>query len=670
MEKEENKNVETEEVIEPKKKPNKFVVFWKKIGSGIALCFATLWRWTKRMFMGASKELSNDEKFAIENLESPSKMAVKRFFGKKLAVFATVILVLMFGLAFIGPLILPMDLNYSDPSQINLGPNMSLRSVPRDIKDDIKYIDGFSGFSVGVSNAGELRIWGVTKNNLSGTDYSKTPEGLDVNNVAFASAGQDHAIAIDNNGKVFGWGNKTNGQYGTGTEPSALYMPEELNNGINVSEIKQLKCAYQTTALIIGTKLYMWGNTKAVLNMVDIVESDYTEDVKKIAFMNYYAAVLLNDGTVKGLSKYDCFTTERNAAGGLKHYSDVRDFLNGRNVIDIAASDNTYYFITDDNIICAAGAFNYGENALPEIPSGEKVISVVAGKKHAVCLTNANKAYSWGYNDAKQADFQGLEASKVFVGSKQSYLIDENDHLISAHGLAGYLMGTDAKGRDVWTRIIHGGKMTLTIGAVAVIISTVIAVIVGSLSGYFGGWVDILLMRLAEIVGAIPFLPFAMLLSHVLSYTTVSETMRIFIIMVILGVLGWTGLAHMIRGQVLAEREKDFVMAARAMGVKETKIAFKHILPNIISIILVHVTLDFAGCLLTESSLSYLGFGVNEPRATWGNMLNAAKGYTVIVNMWWQWVFPSIFLAISTICINIIGDSLRDVLDPKGSGER
>ena len=231
-------------------------------------------------------------------------------------------------------------------------------------------------------------------------------------------------------------------------------------------------------------------------------------------------------------------------------------------------------------------------------------------------------------------------------------------------------MGTDAKGRDVWTRIIHGGKMTLTIGAVAVIISTVIAVIVGSLSGYFGGWVDILLMRLAEIVGAIPFLPFAMLLSHVLSYTTVSETMRIFIIMVILGVLGWTGLAHMIRGQVLAEREKDFVMAARAMGVKETKIAFKHILPNIISIILVHVTLDFAGCLLTESSLSYLGFGVNEPRATWGNMLNAAKGYTVIVNMWWQWVFPSIFLAISTICINIIGDSLRDVLDPKGSGER
>ena len=126
----------------------------------------------------------------------------------------------------------------------------------------------------------------------------------------------------------------------------------------------------------------------------------------------------------------------------------------------------------------------------------------------------------------------------------------------------------------------------------------------------------------------------------------------------------------MIRGQVLAEREKDFVLAAKAMGVKESRITFKHILPNIVSIIFVSVTLDFAGCLLTESSLSYLGFGVQEPRATWGNMLNAAKSDVVIKTYWWQWVFPSIFLAIATISINIIGDALRDALDPRGTGER
>ena len=177
-------------------------------------------------------------------------------------------------------------------------------------------------------------------------------------------------------------------------------------------------------------------------------------------------------------------------------------------------------------------------------------------------------------------------------------------------------------------------------------------------------------MRITEIFSAIPFLPFAMMLSYVLSKRPISENMRIFIIMIILGLLSWTGLARMIRGQVLAEREKEFVTAAKSMGVKEGRIAFKHILPNVISVILVSMTLDFAGCLLTESSLSYLGFGVQQPRPTWGNMLNGANNSIVIQNYWWQWVFPAIFLAIATISINIIGDTLRDVLDPKSSQEK
>ena len=210
----------------------------------------------------------------------------------------------------------------------------------------------------------------------------------------------------------------------------------------------------------------------------------------------------------------------------------------------------------------------------------------------------------------------------------------------------------------------------MTVGAVAVVVSTIIAIIVGCLSGYFGGWVDMLLMRLTEICSAIPFLPFAMMLSYVIQKNPIDETTRIIIIMVMLGLLSWTGLARMIRAQVLAEREKEFVIAAKSMGIKETRIAFKHILPNVISVILVSVTLDFAGCLLTESSLSYLGFGVQQPRATWGNMLNGANNSIVIQNYWWQWVFPSIFLAIATISINIIGDTLRDVLDPKSSVEK
>ena len=169
----------------------------------------------------------------------------------------------------------------------------------------------------------------------------------------------------------------------------------------------------------------------------------------------------------------------------------------------------------------------------------------------------------------------------------------------------------------------------------------------------------------SEIFSAIPFLPFAMLLSQIIKNYTLTESMRIWIIMIILGVLSWPPLARMIRGQVLAEREKEYVLSARAIGVKEGKIAFRHILPNVMSVVLVSMTLDFAGCLLTEASLSYLGFGVQQPRPTWGNMLTGANNSTVIQNYFWQWLFPALFLSVATICINVVGDALRDSLNPK-----
>ncbi|MBP3588730.1 MAG: ABC transporter permease, partial [Clostridia bacterium] len=228
----------------------------------------------------------------------------------------------------------------------------------------------------------------------------------------------------------------------------------------------------------------------------------------------------------------------------------------------------------------------------------------------------------------------------------------------------------DTSGADIFQRIINGGKMTMTVGAVAVIISSIIGIVIGCVAGYFGGKVDILLMRVAEIFNAIPFLPFAMILSAIMGSMTLSETTRIFIIMCILGVLTWPGLARLVRGQVLVARESEYVTAAKAMGVKESVIAFKHILPNVMSVILVSLMLDFGTCMLTESSLSYLGFGVQYPRPTWGNMLNGANNATIINAYWWQWLFTAIFLAVTTICINIVGDALRDVLDPKSNVDK
>ena len=634
--------------------------------------FSTLWRWTRRMFMGAGKELSEDDRFAVEKIESPSVMAFKAFFRRKLAVVALVVLVSLFLFVFIGPVLVPMDVNYTDQLQANIEPNYTFLKVPKELANQIRGISGFAGFTVGVSKDNTLYIWGSTKNNLSKYDYADFPAEIQPGKVAFAAAGSDHIIAITTDGRVIGWGNGNNGQYGVVENENDPYtqMPDVVLNGtIDPSQVQQLVCGYQCTALVMkdGT-MYVWGNRNAQLSLEEM-ERRFSSGVQKVALGNYYAVLLLRDGTVTGGQSlsFQNVSAYSSSEGVIKN---LRSFLSGKKGVDVAATNNCYAAVLEDGSIVAWGAANYGEKDVPAAPAGEKYVKVVAGTRHFVALTDQGTVVAWGHNDYGQTDISGLTAGEIFAGAKQTYLVNEHDELTEKAGFRGYLMGTDTRGRDVFVRIIHGGKMTMTIGAVAVIVSTVIAILIGCISGYFGGWVDMLLMRITEICSAIPFLPFAMMLSFVIRTMPIEETQRIFIIMVMLGLLSWTGLARMIRAQVLSEREKEFVTAAKSMGIRETVIAFKHILPNVISIILVNVTLDFAGCLLTESSLSYLGFGVQQPQPTWGNMLDGANNSIIIQNYWWQWVFPAIFLSIATISINIIGDTLRDVMDPKSSQEK
>ena len=647
--------------------------------------FKTLGRWFGRMFMGASKSAANA--MEVEALESPSRLAVKAFFRRKLAVGALIILIMLFLLVFIGPAIRPMDVNFVDPGQANIAPGYSMLSVPSGMKGQMESISSFSNFTVGVSKDHTLYFWGNKSDALSHISFSSFPDSIRDNGVYMAAAGTDHVVAvvIDENdntkGRLVFWGDKNRGQFGYNTgndDDPVLELPEEIRTGeLELSKITQLTCGIQCSAMIYDNHVYYWGNTNNCLSMKRM--SKYLDKIgdktfKKVVFTNFYTAVLCDDGTVYATAETNNNYFGSEDAHSFKQNKEIKlesFFEDGAvKIADIAASKNCFCFLTEDGDILVQGAAKMGEKKFPNIPSGEKVVKVEGGSYHFAAMTDAGKVYLWGSNDKNQCDLNGASCADVMLGSYQTYLVDKDGKLIDSCGLKGYLFGTDNYGRDILTRIIHGGKMTMTIGAVAVIISTVIAIIVGCLSGYFGGWVDMLLMRITEIFAAIPFLPFAMLLSYVFTTQPLSETTKIFIIMIILGILSWTGLAHMIRGQVLAEREKEFVTAAKAMGVKERRIAFKHILPNVISVVLVSVTLDFAGCLLTEAGLSYLGFGVQQPRPTWGNMLNGANNSIVIQNYWWQWVFPALFLATATICINIIGDTLRDVLDPKSTREK
>ncbi len=653
----------------------------------------TIWRWTKRTFMGGANAYFNEQEdnedkdgeekvdskvFEVEKIISPGKQRLKAFLSKKLAVGATVLLVAMFALMMIGPIFNPYVAEYMEESQKNIGPGMNMMSVPSSMDDEIKSISSVSKFSVGLSQSGEVAVWGEAEG--LNWDAHKIPDEVKSEKIVHAAAGSDHIIAIGESGKVYGWGQSNLAQYGPMPQDNAAmqflytYMPDTLLNGtIDASEVKQLVCGMQVSAIVMNSgKVYMWGNhNNGAMNMSSIKALN---NVEKIAFTNDTAVALLKDGTFAtgNTKKFDYIYTQNEA--GERTRVVLKDYLaeNNLKVVDIACARGSVALVLDNGSILITGNIYTTEDAVPALNEGEKFVSVAGGMKHYTAITSEGRVLSWGDNYFNQTKVpkKAQGAAQIYTGPFQNYAVDEDGEIIAKWGLKGYLMGTDSLGRDIWNRILNGGRLTMTIGAIAVIISSIIGIIVGCLSGYFGGWVDMFFMRLAEIVSAIPFMPFALILSLVVQTLGLGEGVRIVLIMVILGLLSWTGLARLVRGQVLAEREKEFVLAAKAMGVKERKIAFKHILPNIISIIIVTMTLDFASCMLTESSLSYLGFGVQLPRPTWGNMLNGASNSIVIQNYWWQWVFPSIFLMITTICINIIGDALRDVMDPKSNSER
>ena len=615
--------------------------------------------WWRRMLPGSAGKLP----------ESPARLTAGAFFRRKLAVAALVLLILLFVLVLLGPVFVPLDVNFTDPLQKNIAPNLSMGRVPRALARDISSISGFSHFSVGVSRDGTLYLWGQPQDPVSGRDYSQFPAEIQPGNVAFAAAGADHIIAITKDGEVVGWGENSGGQYGpVAPGDGYIQMPQALLEGkLDVGTVEQLICGYQVTGLVLDGQLHLWGNPNSMLSLREFSRNESLRTgVKKVVFSNYYALILRQDGTVTGGSSLP-LQLQSAVSSRVGQVKNLQAYLSGRQVTDIAATAHSYALVTADGELLVFGSGEYGEKELPQ--TSEHFTAVSGGTRHFAAVTEEGLVYTWGHNDAGQASIQGQPAARVFTGAKQTYLVDASGKLAQTAGQKGYLFGTDGLGRDVFARILHGGRMTMTIGAVAVLVSTVIAVVVGCLSGYFGGWVDLLLMRITEIFSAIPFLPFAMLLSYVVKTMPIGETARIVMIMLILGLLSWTGLARMLRAQVLAEREKEFVTAAKSMGVKQWRIAFAHILPNVLSVILVSVTLDFAGCLLTESSLSYLGFGVQQPTPTWGNMLNGANNSLVIQNYWWQWVFPGAFLALATVCINIVGDALRDALDPKTNGQ-
>ena len=603
-------------------------------------------RWEKRCFLGDRAELSTEEE---ERIQTPMRAMVASFVHKPLAMMGLVVFLAIFVFVLVGPRIWPLDLSDQDASLTNLPPSNNMMAVPKEmLAAGVADIASGNTYGLGTDVNGKLYMWGQTRV-TDKIDMADIPQEVRDASLTYIAAGTDHCVAVAEDGQVYVWGNTRLQQDKFSTD-----MTKAMKKGGDAWDVIQLEASNQFSAIVTSDgNLYLWGNG----NMADIkIRSKYEGKIAKVALTENEYIALLTDGTVAYTGYKD-----KNSP-----FAKIPASLKGKKVVDIASTSKSVAAITEDGEIIVWGNATKGEADVPALAA--KPVHLYGGRYHYTALLENGDVVSWGNNKYHQIDVPDAVNSadnieRIFVSNYQNYALGSDGKLYT-WGLKGFTLGTDSLGRDMLTRIVNGGRVTMTVGAISVIIATILGVLFGGIAGYFGGKLDILIMRIAEIVGGLPFIPFAMILSAVIG-TRLDPTQRMYLIMVVLGVLSWVPTCRLVRAQILAQREMEYVTAAKAMGIREGTIVFRHILPNVISLLIVSMTLDFATCMLTESTLSYLGFGIPLPTPTWGNLLNGANNSIVIQQYWWQWVFPAAIFGVCTICINLIGDGLRDALDPK-----
>ena len=278
-------------------------------------------------------------------------------------------------------------------------------------------------------------------------------------------------------------------------------------------------------------------------------------------------------------------------------------------------------------------------------------------------------SFIWGEDEADNSqkiteEYTTLVDAPTY-GEDPVYIVKFSEPTNYLKPSASHWLGTDDKGYDVFSRLMYGGRVSLTVGFVVIILETILGVFLGGLAGYFGGWVDQIIMRIVDIFNCVPTLPMMMIIGVALDARNVTGPAKLYVMMAMLTLFGWAGTARLVRGQILTLREQDFMLSAEASGLPVWRKIFKHLIPNVMPQLIVSMTLGLGGIILTEATLGYLGIGLPMQYATWGNMINAAANNTALRLYPNLWIAPGICIILAVLAFNFVGDGLRDAYDPK-----
>jgi peptide/nickel transport system permease protein len=563
---------------------------------------------------GQHDEMQLDDARRIKVL-SPGMLVFKRFIRNQLAVVGFAILFFMFTFSFLGPVLSPY-------SQIEVfkGPGtMTKDFAGATYNQELRYAVADGEEFGGAERAQFLLALGKNADtfNAGGSTYYFVKEGEQVYRV----------LQLD---------------------PVAEELLGNVHSLTDVELSEGFIQAYRDTVNREATA-FDYDGVKYRITKAKKASQISTEHDVALASLDVYDAYDQNASDIVGSYEFKLASTRAIARKQAKFFAAGENFI-----INYGDGQST---VLDSNGKPFAEVSNIIVNPI------DRSLFLPVDYKAAVRQAIANKDTEFTYVE----NGEPVEYTMVRVNTTYNVKKETTTELIRQYEAPSetHLLGLDNNGMDVMTRLMYGGRVSLLVGFVVIFIEVFLGIIVGGISGYFGGPVDTALMRFVDLFNSIPFWPVVLIFGSVMDALEVLPMVRIFLLMGVLGILGWTGVARIVRGQILSLREQDFMVATEAQGIRTSRRIFRHLVPNVMPLLIVQATAGLGGIIITEATLGFLGLGIKYPLASWGSIINVASDAFVMTNYWFMWIPAGLLILLTVLGFNFVGDGLRDAYDPK-----